>query len=154
PMPPRAACFSIKKTDVNGDGKSDVLSFVRGSGTQASSAGDVFVSLSSGTGFGGGMKWHDWFCVGAEIPDSGDFDGDGKADIITFHRGASGDSAQGYVWVALSTGTGFGPSQLWSTWFCINGEIPVVGDFNGDGKADIATVVRGTGTQTSSAGDI
>ena len=73
------------------------------------------------------------------MPTVGDFNGDGKDDIITFTRGNSGD-----VFVGLSTGNGFVVSK-WHDWFSIGGELPVVADFNGDGKADIATFTRGQG---------
>ncbi len=129
--------------DFNGDGRSDVATFVRGNGTVTSSAGDVFVALSTGGSFGGGAKWNDWLGIGDEIPLAGDFNGDGKDDIAIVHRGASGDSAQGNVWVGLSSGSSFGGGALWNSWFCVNNEIPLVGDFNGDGKADLVTFHRG-----------
>jgi hypothetical protein len=84
-------------------------------------------------------KWHSSFCAGTEIPLVGDFNGDRKADIVTFTRGSSGD-----VFVALSNGTGFSQSVKWHPSFCVNDETPLVGDFNGDGKDDIATFTRGS----------
>ncbi|MGW3993454.1 FG-GAP-like repeat-containing protein [Amycolatopsis sp. NPDC004772] len=121
-------------TDFTGDGKADIATFTRGS------AGDVFVAGSDGTKFTGtSALWHDRFSIGAEIPLSGDFDGDGKADVATFARGAGAD-----VYVALSDGTKFnGNGVLWNEFFAANDEIPAVGDFNGDGKDDIATFTRG-----------
>jgi hypothetical protein len=65
-------------------------------------------------------------------------DGDGRADLITFTRGSSAD-----VYVARSTGTSFGPSELWHTWFAAGRETPLAGDFDGDGRTDIATLTRG-----------
>src|SRR5581483_496336 len=121
--------------DFNGDGKADLATFTRGS------TGDVYVALSTGSGFvGTGWKWHDNFCFGTEIPLIGDFNGDGKDDLATFTRGSSGD-----VYVALSTGSGFvGTGWKWHDAFCFGSETPLVGDFNGDGKADLATLTRGT----------
>ena len=121
--------------DFNGDGKDDIVTFIRGT------AADVFVALSNGSKFTGtGMKWHDNFCKGDEIPLVGDFNGDGKDDIVTFTRGTSGD-----VYVALSDGSKFtGTGVKWHDNFCLGSEIPLVGDFNGDGKDDIATFTRGT----------
>src|SRR5262249_11847678 len=58
----------------------------------------------------------------------------------TFTRGNTGD-----VYVALSTGSGFvGTGWKWHDNFCFGTEIPLVGDFNGDGKDDLATFTRGT----------
>lgn len=124
-----------KVGDVNGDGKDDIISFTRGTNA------DVYVALSDGTKFNGrGVKWHDNFCVGTEIPLVGDFNGDGKCDIATFTRGSAGD-----VFVALSNGSSFqGTGVKWHDSFCVGTEIPLVGDFNGDGKDDIATFTRGT----------
>jgi len=121
--------------DFNGDGKDDIATFTRGS------AMDVFVALSDGSKFNGtGVKWHDNFCTGTEIPLVGDFNGDGKDDIVTFTRGTAMD-----VFVALSDGSKFtGTAVKWHDNFCTGTEIPLVGDFSGDGKADIATFTRGT----------
>jgi hypothetical protein len=90
--------------DVDGDGKADIVTFTN------DSQGDVYVALSSGTSFGGGAKWHDWFAPTGEFPYLGDFDGDGKGDVVAFTRSASGD-----VFVALSTGSGFGAGAKWSS---------------------------------------
>ncbi len=55
--------------DFSGDGKADVVSFVRGGTNNAAGVadGDVFVGVSNGTGFVA-SKWHEFFCIGAELP--------------------------------------------------------------------------------------
>ncbi|MBV1854858.1 N-acetylmuramoyl-L-alanine amidase [Catellatospora tritici] len=121
--------------DFNGDNKDDIITFTGGT------LGDVYVGLSTGTGFLGGAKWHDWFAPGAEVPAVGDVDGDGKDDIITFTHDSLGD-----VYVALSTGTGFGAGVKWHEFFAPAAEFPAVGDFNGDGKDDIVTFTQGAAT--------
>ncbi|MDT7800559.1 MAG: hypothetical protein QOI78_3992 [Actinomycetota bacterium] len=121
-------------SDFTGDGKDDIATFTRGT------AGDVFVAGSDGTKFvGTTAQWHDNLGAGTEIPLSGDFNGDGKVDAVVFKRGTSGD-----VVVALSDGTKFGPATLWHDFFDINDEIPAIGDFNGDGRDDIAAFKRGS----------
>ena len=89
--------------------------------------------------------WHTWFAVDTlETPYVGDFDGDGLTDIITFTR--QNPLAVGDVYVALSNGTRFqtgrgaDSSDKWHDWFAIStDETVVIGDFDGDGKDDIAT---------------
>ena len=51
------------------------------------------------------------------IPLLGDFNGDGKDDIVVFTKGATND-----VYVGLSTGTTFNPSTKWHDFFGLNGE--------------------------------
>ncbi|MFI7674565.1 N-acetylmuramoyl-L-alanine amidase [Actinophytocola sp. NPDC049390] len=119
--------------DFNGDGKDDIVTFTHGS------LNDVYVALSTGSSFGGGAKWHDWFALGGEVPAVGDVNGDGKDDIVTFTRNNLAD-----VYVALSTGTSFTASAKWHDYFGLAGEIPGVGDFNGDGKDDIVVFNQGT----------
>ncbi|MEV0675214.1 trypsin-like serine protease [Actinosynnema sp. NPDC050436] len=120
--------------DFNGDGKDDIAAFQRGA------SADVWVALSTGSGFDTARWWHGYFAAGNEIPAVGDFDGDGKDDIAAFQRGASAD-----VWVALSTGSGFDTARWWHGYFAAGSEVPAVGDFDGDGKDDIVTFTRGPG---------
>ncbi|MEV0395154.1 FG-GAP-like repeat-containing protein [Polymorphospora rubra] len=122
--------------DFNGDGRDDVVAFTHGT------LADVHVALSTGTAFAGATKWHDWFAPGAEVPAVGDFNGDGRDDIVTFTRGSTND-----VFVALSNGSSFvGTEQKWHDFFGLNGEFPAVGDVNGDGRDDIIVFTQGPNT--------
>lgn len=47
----------------------------------------------------------------------------------------------------------FGASGLWHDFFCIGAEVCAVGDFNGDGRDDIATFIRDTKGDTGQ-GDV
>jgi hypothetical protein len=114
--------------DFDGDGTDDIIRFKR-------AEGDVFVALSEPEKyhFGHGLLWHNNFCLGDEIPAIGDFNGDGRMDIVTFNRNT------GQVFVALSTMFGFyGDGWLSKSDFCHSGDTPLVGDFDGDGRDDIA----------------
>ncbi|GLW35848.1 hypothetical protein Areg01_87830 [Actinoplanes regularis] len=101
----------------------------------------MYVALSTGSKFTGtGRKWHDYFAVGSELPSVGDFNNDGKDDIVTFTRGTAAD-----VFVALSTGSRFtGTGVKWHNYFAAGREIPGTGDFTGDGRTDLATFTRGS----------
>ncbi|MGW2770657.1 DUF4185 domain-containing protein [Streptomyces sp. NPDC001275] len=112
--------------DFNGDGKDDAVTFTHG--TEAK----VYVALSDGNSFATGQKWNDHFAPGREVPAVGDFDGDGKDDIITFTREDTAD-----VYVALSSGKSFGTGEKWHDDFAPWAQFPAVGDVNGDGKDDI-----------------
>ena len=128
--------------DVNGDGKADLIIFVRNNPQRGQDRGQVWVALSDGSRFGTSNLWHGWFCVDKEICLTGDVNGDGMADIITFVRKANENSEEGEVWVALSTGSNFENSNVWHPYFCVGNEICAVDDVDGDGKADLITFVR------------
>lgn len=122
--------------DFDGDGADDIITFSRGD------LGDVWVARSWLNSFcWASYKWHDNFCLGNETPLIGDFNGDGRDDIITFKKDT------GQVFVALSTIFGFGgDGWLWKDNFCYGGDTPLVGDFNGDGRDDIASLSEHNGT--------
>ena len=130
--------LTIELGDFNGDGRDDIATFTRGT------AADVFVALSTGTRFfGTGVNWNDWFAAGSELPGVGDVDNDGRDDIITFTGGTSAD-----VYVARSTGSAFGAGALWHDSVAPGSDVPGVGDFNGDGRADVVDLTRGTAADT------
>jgi CSLREA domain-containing protein len=76
---------------------------------------------------------------GTYTPIPGDFNGDGKADILWYGKGTNGD----VLWYATSHGFVNGPS------ITINGVyVPLAGDFNGDGKTDIFWYSPGNGGES------
>ena len=125
----------IYSDDVNGDGMNDLIFFARADG-------DVYVSTSTGSSFSQPQLWHDFFAVSTyERPRTGDVDGDGFSDILTF--ATNSPTAFGDVYVAKSTGYQFADKQLsnkWHDFFSIEPtQIIRLGDLDGDGKADMFT---------------
>ena len=138
--------------DGDPQGRADIIDFVQHQvindhdGTIVGEA-PVWVALSNGTSFDAANTWLTNFSPAGEIPLVGDFDDDGKDDVISFaqHEEHNADGSligAAPVWVALSTGSSFGTPTVWQTSFSLAGEVPMIGDFNGDGKDDIATFVQ------------
>ena len=136
--------------DFDGDGKDDIATF--GSG---SSGEDVWVALSTGGSFAPQTRWASFFAAKGNWAAVGDFNGDGKDDIVNF----VGDGPSNYyrqnraVYVALSkvdsSGSSLhrfdfsaGATAPWRGNFAHMGERPAVGDFDGDGYADIITFLQ------------
>jgi hypothetical protein len=124
---------SCRSADVNGDSLDDLVEFGGGSD------GIVRVALSTGSSLLAPSFWRSNFCVAGQACEVGDFNGDGRADIVAFSQR---NDAPGLVYVALNTGTGFGPESVWHSSFCISGETCGIGDFNGDGKDDIIAFAK------------
>lgn len=129
--------------DFDGDGLDDIVTFLRSAYPQQN--GDVYVALNTGGSFAFAGLWQGYFCVGDETPAVGDFNGDGRDDVVTFVPDT------GKVWVALSTGSNFCNSREWYdasvSGFLAPGEIPAVGDVDGDGLDDIVKFTRGTSAE-------
>ena len=125
--------------DFNGDGKSDIaligdpswhtipIAFSRGDGSFQISNAEV------------GSFASDWAHQAAQIV-VGDFNGDGRDDIALI-----GHPAWHTIPVAFADGSGTfritnGDVGSFAAWAALPGVTRLVGDFNGDGRADIALV--------------
>lgn len=119
---------SVTATDLNGDGRADLVV----ANSQNSNI-SVFLNIGSGL-FGPAAN----LGVGASPfgVTSGDFNGDGKMDLAV---GNSGVNAAGSVTVLLGNGSNFFSAAPGSP-IAIGGQTAelTVGDFNGDGKPDLA----------------
>ncbi len=146
-----AADYRVMIGDFNGDGRSDVATISPDGG--GGWADWVSMDLSTGTGFAHAV-WAAATPTHMRNGDGhadyrvlvGDFNGDGRSDLATISPTGGGGWAE---WAAmeLSTGTGFA-STVWRTptpMHMRNGDghadyRVLVGDFNGDGRSDLATV--------------
>ncbi len=130
--------------DFNGDGRTDVAGIWNDSGQVS-----IAMFLSDGTRFlsqspqwsvrqGGWMDNVKWF--------ADDFNGDGRTDI-----GAAWNNGGTTLTVRLSTGSRFNHSH-WSVnagnWS--DSSVFVAGDFNGDGRADVARLWNDLGQNSTS----
>ena len=115
---------ALDVADFNGDGSLDVA---------VANNGVNYVTLMLGDGSGGFAPAAQTVPVGSN-PTSvavADFNGDSLPDIASVSGGF------GHLNVNLNTGGGtFGPTTNFETGFCANGV--TTGDFNHDGKADVA----------------
>ncbi|MFL6276736.1 MAG: FG-GAP-like repeat-containing protein, partial [Blastocatellia bacterium] len=113
--------------DIDGDGKADLGYYRNGTwGFLKSSA-----NYSTGS-----PQFFSWGGAGLQ-PIAGDFDGDGKADLAYVVPPANGQSAT-YAILLSSRNYSFASGQplFVPAGFPSLGDTPVVGDFDGDGKAD------------------
>ena len=113
--------------DFDGDGRAD-LGFYRDG---------LWGVLKSSQNYGfGSAQFFSWGGTGLP-PIVGDFDGDGKADIGYIVPPSGGQSAT-YAILLSSHGYSFQPGQALfvPAGFPNLGDTPVVGDYDGDGRAD------------------
>ena len=111
--------------DFDGDGKSDVAVFRPSNG--------FWYVLPSQTNAFYGFQFGQ---AGDQIVPA-DYDGDGKADIAVFRETVPGAGDKAFFYILNSSDNSFRPVQ-----FGTQNDVPVVGDWDGDGKADLA-VYRG-----------
>jgi hypothetical protein len=123
---PQATWVDVQVSDVDGNGKADVIG-------RYLQTGQWWAGLSSGTGFTN-VQWDIWSPAVSWVDVRlADLNGDGKADLVGRIQ------SNGQWWAGLSGPNGIGNNMLFTTWSPALAWANVqVGDFNGDGKADVA----------------
>lgn len=121
---------SFATDDFDGDGRTDLALYQPS--TERSPQGRWWIMALDGRGLAQGVAWGFAGC----IPVSGDYDGDGRADLAVYHP-ATGK------WHIRSLTRALTPPEGISWGFA--GTIPVPGDYDGDGKSDLAVYHPDTG---------
>ena len=133
--------------DIDGDSKSDLIVW------HAGTSGEFRWVLSSGAYSDVAAGSKQWGTVVSGVPDVpliADMDGDGRGDLIVYRPGTAT-----FYWLTSSTAysSSAARSKQWGDYQ--QRDVPLVGDIDGDGKADLAVWRRGNGTfywLTSSSG--
>jgi hypothetical protein len=122
--------------DYDGDGKTDLAVYRPSTGywyiLQSSTNDTTYIAKQWG--------------ISTDTPVSGDFDGDGKTDIAVYRPIRDPHQSfddTGYWYVALSS-TGYA-SYIAKQWG-VSTDIPLPGDYDGDGKSDLAVYRPSVGT--------
>lgn len=135
--------------DFNGNGRQDVALLRRHAGWAT-----MPVAFANGNGNwtirnGGLGSFAGWATSSGVIPLVGDFNGDGRDDVALIRRHGGwatmpvAYSNGGGGWIVRNDGTG-----SFAGWATASGVRPLVGDFNGDGRDDVALIRQNGGWNT------
>jgi len=128
---------AMASADFNGDGKPDLV-YLHGGSAQGGPAASIVVATNNGDGTFTSSEFAAPASLSPQNVAVGDFNGDGKPDLAVLETTASGTGTENTeVDVYLNNGSGgFSAPVRLPTGFNAGYGI-AVGDFNGDGKADI-----------------
>ena len=119
--------------DYDGDGKTDLVVYRPSDG--------MWYALLSGAGYSAGSyESVQWGGMAGDVPVPGDYDGDGRTDVAVY-RPSTG------MWYILTSSSDYSyasyAAHQWGDQAA--GDVPVPGDYDGDGKTDLGGVSTGEG---------
>ncbi|HLM62104.1 MAG TPA: VCBS repeat-containing protein, partial [Pyrinomonadaceae bacterium] len=118
---------NVTPYDFDGDGKADLSVFRPSSGT--------WYWINSSSSVWSGRQ----FGANNDRPAPADYDGDARTDTAVFRDVVPGAGNFAYFYIINSLDNSFRPVQFGTT-----GDVPVSGDWDGDGKADLAVYRDGS----------
>ena len=168
---------SVTSGDFNGDGRDDLAAGVPGENSSVADGGEVLTVMGSATGLdpstAGGGRQGGFFAGADEAGDylgasvtSGDFNGDGRDDLAAGVPGENSSVADGgEVLTVMGSATGLDPSTAGGGrqggFFAgadeagdYLGASVTSGDFNGDGRDDLAAGVPGENSSVADGGEV
>jgi uncharacterized delta-60 repeat protein len=120
---------NITPFDFDGDGRADFTVF-------RPEASSWYILNSSNNSFNAQQ-----FGVSSDSIAPADYDGDGRADIAVFRPSGAGDLNRAYFYIQQSGSNNFRAEQ-----FGRQGDVPASGDWDGDGRGDVAVYRDGSTT--------